>query len=188
MRAMEYWTEHTRRLPPLRTGDCVRIQNQTGPHPNKWDKTGKVIEVRQYDQYLVKIDGSNRVTLRNRKFLRKYLPVVCDPPKRTLTEDLKLLPSNHVTPNIPSPEEHNPQQPLSEKPLIPSDTPNNDVLPNNPIDNVLPNNPTNEALSDNPSNGILPNNHPHDDPPHQIPRKSTRRRCSPKWHNDYCMT
>ena len=41
--------EHTRRLPPLAVGDTVRIQNQTGNHPLKWDKTGRVVEVRQFD-------------------------------------------------------------------------------------------------------------------------------------------
>ena len=45
--------EHTRRLPPLCVGDYVRIQNQTGNFPRRWDKTGQVIEVRQYNQYLV---------------------------------------------------------------------------------------------------------------------------------------
>jgi hypothetical protein len=54
----------------------VRLQNQTGPYPNKWDKTGLIVEVRQFDQYVVRVDGSGRVTLRNRKFLRKYAPVI----------------------------------------------------------------------------------------------------------------
>ena len=76
MRAAERLSEHTRSLPPLAVGDCVRIQNQVGPNPTKWDKTGIVIVVRQFDQYVVRVDGSGRVTLRNRKFLRKYLPVV----------------------------------------------------------------------------------------------------------------
>ena len=76
MRDAERLSAHTRILPPLMVGDCVRIQNQVGPHPTKWDKTGMVVEVRQFDQYVVRVDGSGRVTLRNRKFLRKYLPVV----------------------------------------------------------------------------------------------------------------
>ena len=75
-KTVERLSEHTRSLPPLKVGDCVRIQNQTGHHPTKWDKTGLVIEVRQYDQYVIRVDGSGRVTLRNRKFLRKYVPVV----------------------------------------------------------------------------------------------------------------
>ena len=72
----ERLSEHTRRLPPLKVGDCVRVQNQTGPHPKKWDKSGVIIEVKQYNQYMVKVDGSGRATLRNRKFLRKYTPVI----------------------------------------------------------------------------------------------------------------
>ncbi len=75
MRAMERWSEHTKRLSPLKIGDAVRIQNQTGQFPNKWDKTGRVVEVKQFDQYVVRVDGSGRVTLRNRTFLRKYVPV-----------------------------------------------------------------------------------------------------------------
>ena len=71
-RMRRYWSEHTKVLPPLRVGQHVRVQNQIGPHARKWDKTGIVVEVRQHDQYVVKLNGSNRVTLRNRKFLRKY--------------------------------------------------------------------------------------------------------------------
>ena len=76
MRDAERLSEHTRTLPPLHVGDTVRIQNQTGPHPTKWDKTGIIIEVRQFNQYVVRVDGSGRITLRNRKFLRQYTPVV----------------------------------------------------------------------------------------------------------------
>ena len=80
MKAAERWSEHTKRLPPLAVGDHVRIQNQTGPYPTKWDKTGIVIEVRQFDQYVIRIDGSSRMTTRNRKLMRKYLPVQTMPP------------------------------------------------------------------------------------------------------------
>ena len=73
MKAAERWLEHTRRLPPLKAGGTVRIQNQTGPCINKYDKTGMVIEVRLFDQYVVKVDGCGRVTLRNRKFLCLYV-------------------------------------------------------------------------------------------------------------------
>lgn len=66
----------TRQIPPLQVGDHVRIQNQIGSNPRKWDKTGVVIEVKQHNQYVVRVDGSGRVTLRNRKFLRKFVPVI----------------------------------------------------------------------------------------------------------------
>ena len=89
MKAAEHWSEHTRRLPPLVIGDLVRIQNQTGPHPTKWDKTGQVIEVRQFDQYVIRVDGSGRITIRNRKFLRKYAPVRIATPRLTIDDDLQ---------------------------------------------------------------------------------------------------
>jgi hypothetical protein len=76
MKICERLSEHTKHLVPLRVGDAVRIQNQTGPYPKKWHKTGIVIEVRQFDQYVIRVDGSGRVTLRNRKFLRKFTPAV----------------------------------------------------------------------------------------------------------------
>ena len=57
MRTTERLTAHSRHLPPFAVGDSVRLQNQTGPHPNKWDKTGLIVEVHQFDQYVVCIDG-----------------------------------------------------------------------------------------------------------------------------------
>ena len=92
MKACERLSEHTRNLPPLTVGDRVRLQNQVGPHPTKWDKTGVVIEVRQFHQYAVRIDGSGRITLRNRKFLRKYQPAQAPLPRRSVIEDLRFLP------------------------------------------------------------------------------------------------
>ena len=80
MRSAERWSEHAKRLPPLTVGDHVRMQNQMGPHPLRWDKTGVVVKVRQFDQYVIRVDGSGRVTLRNRKFLRRYVPVYPRPP------------------------------------------------------------------------------------------------------------
>ena len=91
VRAAEYWSEHTKRLPALVVGDYVKIQNQTGPQPNKRVKTGRVIEVRQFDQYVVRVDGSGRMTLRNRKFLSKYITVISQAPRRTIDEDLHRL-------------------------------------------------------------------------------------------------
>ena len=91
----EYWSEHTRRMPALTVGDYVRIQNQTGRHPNKWDRTGTVVEVKQHDQYQVKVDGSGRMTLRNRRFLRKFTPFTSPEPPRPIDADLG-LPRPHV--------------------------------------------------------------------------------------------
>lgn len=74
VKTMENLQEHCRSLPPLRHGDKVYVQNQEGNHPKKWDRSGMVVECREHDQYIVKIDGTGRLTLRNRKFLRRYEP------------------------------------------------------------------------------------------------------------------
>ena len=104
VRTAETWAEHTKRLPPLAVGDLVRVQNQTGPHPNKWDKTDSIVEVRQHDQYAIKIDGSGRITLRNRKFLRMFSPVHHDRPIRSIYDDLAIRVTGLtpvVTPQLP---------------------------------------------------------------------------------------
>ncbi len=81
----EKWSATTKSLPPLRIGDHVFLQNQSGNYPKRWDKRGVVIEVLQNHQYRLRVDGSRRVTLRNRQFLRRFQameakPFVAQPP------------------------------------------------------------------------------------------------------------
>ena len=69
----------TRKMAPLSVGDKVLVQNQTGRAPNKWDKSGVIIECKPHDQVNVMMDGSRKVSLRNRQFVRKInvpMPVV----------------------------------------------------------------------------------------------------------------
>lgn len=73
-RTTERLKERSRQLKPLQKGNKVFIQNQSGPHPNKWDRSGTIVEVKPHDQYTVKVDGSGRLTLRNRRFLRGFTP------------------------------------------------------------------------------------------------------------------
>ena len=73
-KTVETLSEHSKKLPVLRHGDRVFIQNQTGNHPGKWDRTGVVVECRPHNQYTVKVDATGRLTLRNRQFLRKFTP------------------------------------------------------------------------------------------------------------------
>ena len=69
---LEALGEKTRPLPVLGVGDRVFLQNQTGPHPTKWDRSGIIMEVKDNDQYVIKVDGTGRLTVRNRKFIKKY--------------------------------------------------------------------------------------------------------------------
>ena len=71
----EQWEAHTKDLAQLVQGDNVFLQNLVGNHPRRWERTGKVVECKGYDQYLVKVDGTGRTTLRNRKHLRKFQPI-----------------------------------------------------------------------------------------------------------------
>ena len=69
-RAGMKWKEHTRVLQELEVGTRVQIQNQTGPREKKWDRSGIIVEYRGNRQYLVRLDGSGRLSLRNRRFLK----------------------------------------------------------------------------------------------------------------------
>ena len=71
----ERMDEKTKNLPPLKVGDYVQVQNQVGPKPNRWDKSGRVVKTHGHRQYSLQIDGSRRVTLRNRKFLKSVEPL-----------------------------------------------------------------------------------------------------------------
>ena len=73
-KSSEALNEHVKVLKPLKIGDKCFIQNQTGPYPKKWHRTGTVVEVSDNNQYTIKIDGSGRVTKRNRRFLRELKP------------------------------------------------------------------------------------------------------------------
>ena len=70
--------EGARKLPDLNVGDIVQIQNQRGNDPRRWNKSGKIVEKLDFDQYLIKVDGGGRLTRRNRRFLKKIISTLAD--------------------------------------------------------------------------------------------------------------
>jgi hypothetical protein len=70
------WSHRTKDLNDLEVGTAVAIQNQTGNNPTKWDKTGIVIENKPNSKVMIRVDGSRRVTMRNRKFVRQLEPML----------------------------------------------------------------------------------------------------------------
>ena len=48
-RALGEWQKKTKELCPLKVGDFVMIQNQSGNHPTIWDKRGTVVEDKGFD-------------------------------------------------------------------------------------------------------------------------------------------
>jgi transposase InsO family protein len=66
-KARMHYNQTSRPLKPLQMGDLVRIQNQD---TKEWDRVGKIVEVRPFRKYMVKLP-SGKVWTRNRRFLRK---------------------------------------------------------------------------------------------------------------------
>ena len=94
------WREKTRHLKDLEVGTPVAIQNQTGNNPSKWDKTGIVLENKSHSQIMIREDGSRRVTMRNRRFVRRL-----DPTLRR-TENPRTVMREPVKKNQPAQREH----------------------------------------------------------------------------------
>ena len=75
VKSLESLSEHTNRWHHWIA--VIMIQNQTGHFPNKSGKSGVIVELKNYHQYVVKVNGSGRLTVWNRKFLRKFNPLGC---------------------------------------------------------------------------------------------------------------
>ena len=109
--------EHTKTLPRLKVTDVVMVQNQTGPHSLKWDRSGMVVEVLPFDQYKIKMDGSGRLSLRNRKFLKPITPFTTGPSRQTTTttgpSPTGLSPTSLPTTPAPAPAPHQPRIPAT---------------------------------------------------------------------------
>ena len=66
-------------------GDQVFVQDQTGPTPKRWSKSGTIVESLPHDSFLVRIDGSRKLSRRNRQFLRKFTPFTTDNSEKVAT-------------------------------------------------------------------------------------------------------
>ena len=83
----EELSEHSRNKKGLLVGTRVSIQNQHGNDAKRWSKTGVVVEVGKFDKYTVKVDGSGRLTVRNRRFLRPLQePVKVSQEEKTMSK------------------------------------------------------------------------------------------------------
>lgn len=129
-RTTESLAKGSRPLPPLSIGDQVFLQNQQGAHPNKWDRSGRVVEVLNNDQYGIKVDGTGRVTRRNRRFLRAYKPATVAITPRPVSSTAcparatfkGVQPDAAVTPDPPVPDPLPDQQPVLPATSVPSVT------------------------------------------------------------------
>uniref|UniRef100_A0A7M5XGD0 Uncharacterized protein n=1 Tax=Clytia hemisphaerica TaxID=252671 RepID=A0A7M5XGD0_9CNID len=159
-RSSERLNRSSRQLRPLLVGDYVLVQNQHGNHPTKWDRSGVVVEVKDHDQYVVKVDGSRRVTLRNRRFLRKFTPItstIARPTTPMRVDNPPLRQPLHRTSEVPVPitAETTTSVPLStfiegdqdSSPTIVSDSPPSNIQTEGDRRTVTPPNGDSVALS-----------------------------------------
>ena len=169
-RGVERWSEHTKDLPPLEPGTRVLVQNQygAGKVAKKWDRTGIVLENLGFNKYRVKIDGSGRITDRNRQFLRKFTPVTpTSPGPRPNCHDTQLNP----TPTTPSYRQVEPEPgdipvPSSPRVSLPQNVPDIRDSPTSPTFVTPPSSPNVEP--NEPETSCNPPETP------QLPRRSSR--------------
>ena len=89
--AEESYNRVSRELQPLDVRTSVRVQDG-----KRWDRTGRVVEVIPNRQYRIRMDGSGRVTLRNRRFLRPFEgEAPCQPPVSMTPSTVARPPSNY---------------------------------------------------------------------------------------------
>ena len=103
-RQQETWTISQgtpKTLPTLAIGTQVLIQDQAS---KLWDRRGVVTEVLPFRQYSIKLDGSGRITLRNRRHLR----VATDSSQETPSGSVPSPPPAPRTSNLQSSRSSNP--------------------------------------------------------------------------------
>ena len=109
----------TTTMEPLEPGTEVLIQNS-----GKWNRYGKILECLPFRQYRVRMCGSGRITLRNRRFLKRTL----------VTRNSTLLPlstnNDPVTPAQNLHSEGTGNDTLAEPNLNDSNTPSEPETPN----------------------------------------------------------
>ena len=150
IKSSERWSSNTRNLQPLQPGMKVMIQNQHGARniAKKWDKIGLVLENLGYNKYLIKVDGSGRVTDRNRQFLRQFTPVTSTLPGPRPSDSY--VPDPVVQPEY--------QRPIEPEPVVQQYRPVQiiqDMIPEPPVPNtpkpVISPEPTSPTTPESPS-------------------------------------
>ena len=151
------------------------IQNQHGARniAKKWDKIGLVLENLGYNKYLIKVDGSGRVTDRNRQFLRQFTPVTSTLPGPRPSDSY--VPDPVVQPEY--------QRPIEPEPVVQQYRPVQiipDMIPEPPIPStpkpVMPPEPTSPSTPESPSFVTPPTTPVAAEPPvaPEAPRRSSR--------------
>ena len=100
-------------LPPLSVQTPVLIQTKRGTKTS-WNRSGVIVEVLPYRQFRIKMDGSNRLVLRNRRYLKPIanrcpiMPPICGPDVSPPVKGSGTIEARNVPSNNPPVEEQSP--------------------------------------------------------------------------------
>merc|ERR1712082_344918 len=97
----ECYDKGSKALPKLEVGDKVRVQNQTTIRTTKWYRTGTITAILSSRKYEIMMDGSRRITVRNRRYLRKIPGKAVVEEEEEEDEDIEIT-SSHSVPSVPS--------------------------------------------------------------------------------------
>ena len=173
-RQMEELGKKSRNFSDLKEGDFCFIQNQYGNNPKRWSRSGRIVKIAPHDQYIVKVAGSNLLTLRNRKFLRKF-PDILKPCAET---NLRTL----VAPSA------NPLSLLGKGDSVSTDNAISADMTEQPIPSVESETENNEDPGEGPNADMM--QYPPTEDTEEIPiirQRPARERSAPQWHKDYVV-
>ena len=144
------------------------LQNQhgAGKASKRWDRTGLVLDDLGHNKYRIKVDGSGRVTDRNRQFLRQFTPVTQAQPGPR--------PDYHQPVVQPEPLDENPPEQAPSypepSPVVTQEQPQPVIQSEpQPVVPPIPQTPESPAFVTPPSSPVT-----------DIPRRSTRMRRPPE--------
>ena len=116
-KVIDNYNRKTRSLPPISLGAHVVVQT-LDRGKKKWVKSGKVVEVLDNRQYRIRMDGSGRVTLQNRRYIRECHPITS--PILTPSPFAPMV-TPAVVPDPQPMEQHPGQQQLAPQPEQPTE-------------------------------------------------------------------
>ena len=130
----------TRQLPEVPIGTTVAIQEPNSKGYRRWVKTGIVVEILLHCQYHIRLDGSNRITLRNRRFIKPITPnlmkerqIFISPlanPEKVSEPPVSEMPASAQPTVTAEPKNHQPPTPTtSTPPLQPHQAPQQSKIP-----------------------------------------------------------
>ena len=91
---VDQWNKSARGLCEINDGADVFCQN---PHTRVWDRSGRVIECLPYRQFRIRLDGTGRITLRNRRHLRQRYSGTLVTPNVTYTAPSSSAPGTTIS-------------------------------------------------------------------------------------------